>query len=89
MRRTVLASDKAGRVTVETGDNGTQVLDAAGMVLASHGTDRHEEMVALQRAAGLGVVEEADVRPPEAAGTPPPPEGPAGPEGEVDAGPSS
>jgi hypothetical protein len=89
MRRTVMAGERGGRVTVETGDNGTLVLDAAGMVLASHGTDRHEEMVVLQRAAGLGVVEEGDVRPEEAAdaGTPPDntPDGIA----EVEIGPSS
>jgi hypothetical protein len=74
MKRTVMVSDKAGKVTIETGDNGTQVLDPEGMVLASHGTDRHDEMVAIQHAAGLGVVQEGDVRPEEASATPPPPQ---------------
>jgi hypothetical protein len=72
MKRTVMVSDKAGKVTIETGDNGTQVLDPQGVVLADHGTDRHEEMVAIQQAAGLGVVQEGDVRPEDAADAPPP-----------------
>jgi hypothetical protein len=89
MKRTVMAAERGGRIVIETGDNGTQVTDAEGVILAEHGSDRHEEMVALRRDAGLGVLEEGDVRPEEARHAPPPAEGPAGPAGEVDAGPSS
>jgi hypothetical protein len=89
MRRTVMTSAGGQRIAIETGDAGTEVLDSSGAVLATHGTDRHEEMVAAHSQTGWAVVENGDVRPPAAAGSPPPEEGPAGPAGEVDGGPSS
>jgi hypothetical protein len=88
MRRTVMVSEGA-RVTIETGDAGTEVLDEAGMVIAQHGTDQHDVTIAERKAAGWRTTESGDVRPPEAEGAPMPDDGPAGPAGEVDAGPSS
>jgi hypothetical protein len=88
MRQTVMTSAGGQRLTVETGDAGTEVLDSSGAVLASHGTDRHDEMVAVHRQSGWRVEKEGDVRPPEAEGDPLPSSGPAGPAGEVDTGPS-
>jgi|GEM_PF-4284810 len=84
MKRTVLVSDKL-TLTIETGDAGTEVLDASGTVLASHGTDRHDELVAEREAEGWRVAERGDVRP-EGASDTGPPSGPAGPAGEVDLG---
>jgi uncharacterized protein YfaP (DUF2135 family) len=88
MRRTVMVSDDFPAVAIETGDAGTVVLDAEGMVLASHGADRHEELVAERHAAGWRVEQDGFLRPPEAEGTPPPEPAPAAPAGEAD-GPSS
>ncbi len=89
MRRTVLVSDKSGPLVIETGDAGTQVMDEGGMVLAQHGTDRHDELVAEREAEGWRVTEGGEVRPPEAEGDPPPPGGPAGPAADIDPGPTS
>ena len=73
MRRSVMISKGGERITVETDDAGTTVLDAGGMVVAQHGSDRHEEVLALRQAEGWGVAEDAAVRPAEAADTPVPP----------------
>lgn len=86
MRRTVMVSDDFPAVAIETGDAGTLVLDAEGMVLASHGVDRHDELVAERQAAGWRVEQDRFLRPPEAQGTPPPAPAPVAPEGEADAG---
>ncbi|WP_237215829.1 hypothetical protein [Falsiroseomonas oryziterrae] len=85
MRRTLMVSDKSS-LTIQTGDAGTEVLDAGGVVLATHGTDRHDELVAAHEAEGWRVARSGDVRPEEAADVSPPPSGPAGPAGEVDLG---
>jgi hypothetical protein len=89
MRRTVMTSAGGQRITIETGDAGTEVLDSSGAVLATHGSDRHEEMVATHSQAGWLVVEDGDVRPPTAGGSPPPEESAAADSDEVDTGPSS
>ncbi len=89
MRRSVMIRDQGDRIVVETDDAGTQVLDGKGVVLATHGTDRHAEMVAEREAAGWRLAEDGDIRPPTAEHAPLPHDGPAGPAGEVDTGPSS
>lgn len=72
MRRTVMGTFRGDWITIQTGDAGTEVLDGQGMVLAAHGTDHHDEVIALREQAGWRVAEDQAIRPPEAAGTPPP-----------------
>lgn len=66
MRRTLMGTFKGSWITIQTGDAGTEVLDAEGMVLAAHGTDHHDEEIARREQAGWRVAEEAAIRPPEA-----------------------
>jgi hypothetical protein len=67
MRQTILKSERGRAVTIETDDQGTTITDEAGTVIAQHGTDRHDEMVARQEQAGWHVTRSGDVRP-DAAG---------------------
>lgn len=84
MRRTYLTTEAGDRLTVTTGDRGTEVLDREGRVVAEYGTDRHDEQVALRQDDGWRVEEDGTARPTEA-GPPGPPADPGGPE----AGPDS
>jgi hypothetical protein len=74
MRRSVMTAGDGGRITIETGDTGTDIVGADGVLVASHGSDRHDEMVAIRQEQGWRLTEDEQVRPPEAAGTPPPPQ---------------
>jgi hypothetical protein len=86
MRETWLHAADGRRAVLRTGDTGTVLQDDEGMVLASHGTDRHEEMLERLRGEGWGIGQDADRRPAEAGPADAPPDGPAGPAGEVDLG---
>ena len=72
MRETVLVSGDGQKVTITTDDRGTDVLDAAGRVVGSHGTDRHEELLEKHRQEGWRVVGDGVVAPAQVAGAPPP-----------------
>lgn len=58
MRRTALRQVDDRR-ELHTDDRGTVLLDRAGMVLAEHGTDRHEELLAQHLAEGWRKAEDA------------------------------
>ena len=72
MRKTVLTADEGRRVTITTGDQGTEVLDAEGRVIGSYGSDRHEELVEKHQGEGWRVAGDGDVTPSQVAGAPPP-----------------
>ena len=72
MRETVLTSDEGRKVTITTGDQGTDVLDAEGRVVGSYGSDRHEELVDKHQKEGWRVAEDGDTAPAQVAGAPPP-----------------
>jgi hypothetical protein len=73
MRQTELHGPDRGRLRIVTNDRGTEVLDAEGRVIASYGSDRHEEMIARYEEAGWRVADDRAVRPEILARTPPPP----------------
>ncbi|MBW8269279.1 hypothetical protein [Caldovatus aquaticus] len=73
MRETELHGPGQGRLRIVTDDRGTDILDAAGRVIASYGSDRHEEMIARYEEAGWQIASDRAVRPPILAHTPPPP----------------
>lgn len=58
MRRTALRQADDRR-ELQTDDRGTILLDRAGMVLAEHGTDRHENLLAQHLAEGWRKAEDA------------------------------
>lgn len=77
MRRTLLDRDGGARRVLSTDDIGTTLLDAAGQVVAEHGNDRHEMLLAEHLAEGWRVAEDG-YRAPDASGGPPPGAAPAG-----------
>ncbi len=72
MRETVLTAGEGRRITITTGDQGTEVLDAEGRVVGSYGSDRHEELVDKHQKEGWRVAGDDDVAPAQVAGAPPP-----------------
>ena len=58
MRRTLLDHDGGARRVLSTDDIGTTVVDAAGQVVAEHGNDRHEMLLAEHLAEGWRVAED-------------------------------
>ncbi len=72
MRETVLTADEGRKVTITTGDQGTEVLDAGGRVVGSYGSDRHEELVEKHQREGWRVAGDGDAAPEQVAGAPPP-----------------
>jgi hypothetical protein len=72
MRETVLTAGGEQKVTITTGDQGTEVLDAAGRVVGNYGSDRHEELVEKHLSEGWRVAADGDIAPPQVAGAPPP-----------------
>lgn len=77
MRETLLERAGGGTMKVVTDDRGTDVLDAGGKVAATHGTDRHDEMVEKYAEEGWSVAKDGAVAPAAVAGAPPPDTGPA------------
>ena len=73
MRQTVLTTGEGRKLTILTGDQGTEVLDDAGRVVGTYGTDRHEELVTRHQGEGWHVVDDSAIRPEPASRTPPPP----------------
>ncbi|MBK1660327.1 hypothetical protein [Paracraurococcus ruber] len=70
MRETKL--ERAGeRRLMRTDDAGTVLLGAAGHVVAEHGTDMHEALLAELQDEGWEVQADGDRPPPGAAATPP------------------
>jgi hypothetical protein len=65
MRQTSLSAGEQ-RITIQTNEQGTQVLGSADEVLGNYGTDRHEEMVDKYESDGWSVTASGDVRPVEA-----------------------
>ena len=72
MRETVLTAGGGQKVTITTGDQGTEVLDAGGRVVGSYGTDRHDELVEKHQREGWRTAGDDDVAPEQVAGAPPP-----------------
>jgi hypothetical protein len=72
MRETVLTADAGRKLTITTGGQGTEALDAGGRVVGSYGSDRHDELVEQHRNEGWRVVEDGNVAPAQVAGAPPP-----------------
>ena len=70
MRETVLTAGGGRKVTITTGDQGTEVLDAEGRVVGSYGSDRHEELVEKHQREGWRVAGDDDVAPEQVAGAP-------------------
>lgn len=71
MRQTQLEKHGDGTMKVVTDDRGTDVLDARGMVAATHGTDRHDELVEKYQGEGWSVVADGAVAPAAVADAPP------------------
>ena len=70
MRETRL--EKAGdRRVMRTDDAGTVVLDAAGKVVAEHGSDMHATLLEAQQGEGWQVTADGDRAPPGATARPP------------------
>lgn len=72
MRETRLEKAGGGTMRIVTDDRGTDVLDARGMVAATHGSDRHDEMVEKYQEEGWSVAADGAVAPAVVAGAPPP-----------------
>ena len=72
MRETVMTAGEGRKVTITTGDQGTELLDTAGRVVGSYGSDRHDELVEKHQDEGWRVGTEGDVAPAQVAGAPPP-----------------
>ena len=72
MRETVLTGNGGRRLTITTGDQGTEVLDAEGRVVGSYGSDRHDELVEKHQGEGWRAVADGAVAPAQVAGAPPP-----------------
>jgi hypothetical protein len=72
MRETILTAGEGQKLTITTGDQGTEVLDAAGRVVGSYGSDRHDELVEKHQGEGWRVAEDGDVAPAQVADAPPP-----------------
>lgn len=77
MRETLLEKSGDGTMKVVTDDRGTDVLGADDRVVATYGTDRHDEMVEEYQGEGWNLVREGAVAPPAVAGAPAPDTGPA------------
>lgn len=77
MRQTRIERDGGEARVLRTDDIGTTLLDGAGSVLAEHGNDRHEMLLAEHQAEGWRVVADEHCAP--AGAEPPPPQagGPA------------
>ena len=69
-----MTADGGRKLTIATGDQGTEVLDAAGRVVVSHGSDRHEELVEKHPEEGWRIAQDGDVAPAQVADAPPPPD---------------
>lgn len=67
-----MTADGGRTLTIATGDQGMEVLDAAGRVVGSYGSDRHEELVEKHQREGRRVAGDGDVAPAQVAGAPPP-----------------
>src|SRR5919112_662095 len=67
MRETVLTADAGRKLTITTGGQGTEALDAGGRVVGSYGSDRHDELVEQHRNEGWRVVEDGNVAPAQVA----------------------
>lgn len=72
MRETLLEKPGGGTLRVVTDDRGTDVLGAEDRLVATYGTDRHDEMVEEYQEEGWGVAGGGAVVPAVAAGAPPP-----------------
>ena len=77
MRETLLEKAGDGTMKVVTGDRGTDVLDAEGKAVATHGTDRHDELVEKYEEEGWSAAGDKAVAPAAVAGAPPADIGPA------------
>jgi hypothetical protein len=90
MRQTLLNSGDR-QITIQTSEQGTQVLGSADEVIGAYGTDRHEEMVEKYQSEGWTVSADGDVRPAEAGAATTPPDRDDGGDGvqELDLGISS
>lgn len=77
MRETLLEKSGDGTMRVVTGDRGTDVLGADDRVVATYGTDRHDEMVEEYQGEGWSVARDGAVAPDAVSGTPAPRTGPA------------
>lgn len=77
MRRTRLTGPEGRAREMRTDDAGTTVLDEAGRVVAEHGNDRHEALLAEHCDGGWRVTEDGHVAP-EGAGAPGPARQPRG-----------
>ena len=77
MRETLLEKAGGGTMRVVTDDRGTDVLGSGDRVVATYGSDRHDEMVEEYQGEGWGVARDGAVAPEAVAGAPPPNTGPA------------
>lgn len=77
MRETVLQKTGSGTMRIVTDDRGTDVLGPGDRVVASHGSDRHDEMVEEYGGEGWSVASDGAVAPAAVAGAPQADTGPA------------
>lgn len=77
MRETLLEKAGDGAMKVVTDDRGTDVLGVDDRVVATYGTDRHDEMVEEYQGEGWSVARDGAVAPAAVAGAPAPHTGPA------------
>lgn len=77
MRETMLEKAGSGPMKIVTDDRGTDVLGPENRVVATYGSDRHDEMVEEYAGEGWKAASDGAVAPAAVAGAPPPDTGPA------------